>query len=212
MIQRAMLLFCTTMMLSGCAGKNYDPVEDYLSKRGLFMPSATQFQSCRGYGCQHIDTLELTSKEWKQIEKPFKHKAKTAKQERKQIIQSIAIFEQIVGEYTGTSEDIWGTFQKTGHKQQDCVDESINTSIYMLALQQRGHINFHTIGMPQSRVPFLRWPHQTATIRDNETEQLYAIDSWFFDNGKPPVIIEFETWKKGWKPEKDLHEKNNDEG
>jgi len=123
--------------LCACAIQNFDPVEHYLSKRALSMPSENSFESCRGYGCQYIDELQLTKSEWRTIEKPFRRKTKTAEQERKKIKQSIALFEQIVGEHTGTSEDVWGTFQKGGHRQQDCVDESTNTTIYLLALEQR---------------------------------------------------------------------------
>lgn len=203
MIIRLTSIVAASLLLTSCAISNYDPVEHYLSKRDLSMPTAQSFQSCRGYGCQYIDEVNLTQKEWRTIDRLFRPKAKTAQAERKKITQAIAQFEKIVGSKTGTSEDIWGTFQKGGHKQQDCVDESTNTTIYMLALKERGHIKHNTIGTPQSRVPFLRWPHQTAVIQDNKTSERYAVDSWFHNNGKPPEIIDFKTWKDGWKPKKD---------
>ncbi|MFK7840181.1 MAG: hypothetical protein AB8B83_07600 [Bdellovibrionales bacterium] len=202
MTLKKILIIGTLLPLSACANSTFDPVEHYLAKRNLSPPSTTQFQSCRGYGCQFIDTIILNEDEWAIIDAPFKRKAKTPKDERDKIIKSIAEFETIVGTKNGTSKDVWGTFQKTGHTQLDCVDESTNTSMYMLALQKRGHIHHHIIGTPQARVSLRQWPHQTATLIENETKQVYAIDSWFYNNGEPPRIIEFETWKDGWSPRK----------
>ena len=133
--------------------------------------------------------------------KTIQVRAKSARAERKKLAQSIAEFEKIVGQYNGTSEDIWGTFQKTGHKQQDCVDESTNTSIYLSTLKNRGHLNFHEVVIPQSRFPLMKWPHQTAVIVEKETNISYAVDSWFHNNGMPPEIIELKIWKDGWKPQ-----------
>lgn len=190
------------LLLAACASNPYDSLNAYLQKRAVTPPTANSFQSCRAYGCQKIDTIELTDSKWKEIDTIFNPPAKSAEQEREKISKALASFETIVGDITGTSEDIWGTFQKTGHKQQDCVDESTNSSIYMRVLEKRGHLKFHIPRVPQSRVLFMRWPHQTAVITEIETGQEYAVDSWFHNNGKPAEIIELDTWKKGWKPEK----------
>ena len=189
-------------LLTACSS-SFNHLDHYFQKRGIETPTATKFQTCRAYGCQKIDTITLSKNEWKAIDKHFKPKAKSPRSERKKIAQAIATFEKLVGEHNGTSEDIWGTFQKTGHKQQDCVDESTNTSIYIRVLAERGHIHHHTVRQPQSRVPFMKWPHQTAIIVENKSGQQFAVDSWFHNNGSPPEIIELETWKKGWKPHKE---------
>lgn len=194
------------LLLNACADKNYNALDAYLTKRAIDLPEKDSFQSCRGYGCQFVDTIAPNKRDWKRIEKPFLKPAKNVEQEREKIAQSIAAFEDVVGEHNGTSADIWGTFQKTGHNQQDCVDESINTSMYMRVLEQRGHIKFHTVETPQSRVPFLRWPHQTAVLKEKDSGKIYAIDSWFHDNGLPPEIVDFKTWKSGWKPDKETEE------
>lgn len=192
------------MLLTACTAPPYNNLDLYLTKRGLSSPTSESFQTCRAYGCQKIDTITPTPGEWHKIDKAFSPKAKSAKAERKKIALAIATFENIVGGKNGTSEDIWGTFQKTGHKQQDCVDESTNTSIYLTVLKQRGHIHFHDIQAPTSRVPLLNpvsWPHQSAAITEKETNEVFVVDSWFHNNGAPPEIIPIETWKDGWKPQ-----------
>lgn len=196
--------FAALLLLTACTTQPYDSLDHYLTKRGLTQPTADSFQTCRAYGCQAIDTITPTEDEWKSIDKLFMPKAKSAKAERKKIALAIAAFEDIVGSKNGTSEDIWGTFQKTGHKQQDCVDESTNTSIYLTVLNHRGHIHFHDIQAPTSRVPIMNpvsWPHQGAVITDKETQEHFVVDSWFHNNGAPAEIIPIETWKDGWKPQ-----------
>lgn len=196
------------ILLTACTGAPYENLTLYLNKRGITEPTAQQFQTCRAFGCQIIDLIEPTKQEWRAIESPFRKKAKSAEAERKQIAASIAKFEQVVGNINGTSEDVWGTFQKGGRKQLDCVDESTNTSIYLSVLQQRGNIKFHEVGPPTSRVPILSpvsWPHQTAVFTEKETGESFAIDSWFHDNGETPEILPLKTWKRGWKPEREEH-------
>ena len=73
-------------------------------------------------------------------------------------------------------------------------------------MQQKGLLKFHTVQSPTVRLPIIhagRWPHQTAVISQNKNGQFYAVDSWFQDNGSPAEIVRLETWKDGWKPNKD---------
>lgn len=191
------------LLLSACGDHN-KPLSVYLNDRGMSQPTAQSFQTCRAYGCQEVDTITLNKEQWRAIDVIFIPTAKSPRAERKKIANAIAMFEKIIGKKNGTSEDVWGTFQKTGKNQQDCVDESINTSIYLSVLKQRGHIKFHDIESPTSRTPLasaVSWPHQTAVITQRNSKQSFAVDSWFHDNATPPEIIELQTWKKGWKPQ-----------
>lgn len=199
---RLYVLFLTALILVACAA-HYDSLDDYFVQRQLQQPTRDTFQSCRGYGCRFKDEVTLSKKEWASIDKIFKPKSKTPAQERKKIAKAIAAFETTVGNYTGTHEDIAGTFEKTGFYQQDCVDESTNTSIYLRVLEARGHIKHHKIEPPMVRLPIDtgRWPHQAAVIKEIKTGEAYAVDSWFYENGAPPEIIPLAEWKQGWKPE-----------
>lgn len=183
---------------------NYQNVQTYLDAKHVSEPQKSEFQSCRAYGCKFIDTVTLTQNEWKQIDKIFKSKTKTPEKERERLQKAIALFETFVGDQTGTHEDIGGTFKKVGTYQQDCVDESTNTTIYLKVLEQRGHIKFHEIQPPTVRLPIVnagRWPHQTALIKQNDNEEFFAIDSWFHSNGHEPEIVPLKLWKDGWKPD-----------
>ncbi|MCB1533110.1 MAG: hypothetical protein KDJ35_09605 [Alphaproteobacteria bacterium] len=200
LVKRAGILVLSALALSACA-TGQDNIEDYMSHYGIKPYTLEQFPHCRGYGCRYVDQVALNKAQWKNVSKPFRPGAKTAEKERTQIAKAIAVFEQEVGRMTGTNEDIYGTFQEMGAHQLDCVDESTNTTIYLDLLARKGLLKFHTLGAPVRRAPIGRWPHQTATIIDSETQQRFAVDSWFHDNGIKAEIVPLDIWEKGWKPD-----------
>lgn len=173
----------------------------YYQRRGLPVPSIDAIPSCRGYGCTYIDKVTLTKRDWKQIERTMR--SRNAQQERANISKTIALFEKKIGAITGTSQDVRDTYIKGGPFQQDCVDESTNTTTYLSLLAQKGLLKFHTVSAPNSRLFFTSGnlgPHSTAVIVDNETGEKYAVDSWFHDNGEPAEIVTLKDWKSGWEP------------
>jgi hypothetical protein len=44
------------------------------------------------------------------------------------------------------------------------------------------------------------WPHTTAVMRERESGEAFAVDSWFLDNGEPPYIVSLAEWREGWRP------------
>lgn len=192
------------LALSGCANELYTDLPYYMQSKRLPAPSAESFPHCQGYGCPTVKRVELSDADWKKIEKAYGKKPKNAEKERKKISSAIGAFEQVVGKLTGTENDVRGTFIKTGKGQLDCVDESTNTTIYMMLLKQKGLMSFHEIEQPQVRWPLVSgrgWMHQTAVITEKETGKQYAVDSWFEDNGEAAWIVTLDAWRNGWHPD-----------
>ncbi len=163
-------------------------------------PSSESFDVCQGGGCAKVSTTSLSSEDWKLIVKTLNPIATSASEERHQVALAIGIFEKIVGEKIGTNKDLAGTFNMA-YGQQDCNDEAINTTTYMRLLQNNGYLNFHQIEDLRTRNFFFNgWPHTTAVIRDAETGERFAVDSWFYDNGHPATIVPFDQWKNNYKP------------
>lgn len=198
-MKKTATLLSACLLLSGCM-KHYESYERYLVSRNLPAPTMKAFPHCSDYDCATVQIANYWPKEWKQVQKQFKPKAKSAKKERQQIARAIQKMEQIIGPITHTDGDVGDTFKKTGKGQLDCVDESTNTSISLDLLRQDGLLKFHELGAPESRAPFLKWPHQTATIVEKETGVRYAVDSWFTDNGGEVYVLPLDEWKDGWKP------------
>lgn len=195
------------LLLAGCSGKpgNY---ESYLESRKVGLSTSETVRHCHGYGCRRIDNITFTKRDWRDVNAIFRPKPRNAEAERQRISKAIALFENKIGPRAGTQNDVRGTFRETGDFQLDCVDESTNTTTYLSLLERSGLLKFHTVKGPTMRFPIVhagRWPHQTAVIEETKTGILYAVDSWFRDNGAPADIISLKEWKQGWKPA-DVHD------
>lgn len=201
-MSRFLYLSCL-LVLSACSHHS-DP-HHYLSRKALMEPTPHHFQHCSDYGCQTIQDVELSDKEWMEVAEFFKPAPKTALEERAAIAKAIGALERVVGEKTKTSDDQKGTFSKFAKGQLDCVDESVNTTTYLSIMNQKGLIKFHDVQGPVVRLPivsFTGWPHQTGVIIERESDQAYVVDSWFHDNGHDAEIVDLEKWLRGWGPSK----------
>lgn len=203
-----------TLSLLLCSCAQNVPIDDYshyLRNKNIPAPTLEAFPHCYDYGCKTVKTVSLSNQAWKELNAIFSIPANTAEQERDRISKAIQIFETDIGAQTGTSADLKGTFKPFARKtdkplrfQQDCVDESTNTTVYLSILQKKNWLQFHRVTQPQSRQPFIggnHWWHQSATIREINTKQQYAVDSWFEDNGAPAHIVKIENWFNNWKPQ-----------
>ncbi len=163
-------------------------------------PSLNALEVCQGGGCAQFNQVSISDAEWKNVAEIFKIKASNAADERLQISKAIGMFEQIVGAKNGTSTDLAGTFDNADFPGQlDCNDEAINTTTYMRLLKSNGFMQFHEIEDTRTRNFFFTgWPHTTAVIREIETGERFAVDSWFYDNGHAATIVPFATWKANY--------------
>ena len=166
-------------------------------------PVPGRFSVCYDHSCATIATAGLDRQEWHRATAPLRVRPLRAVEERRAIAQSIAVFEQIIGRQFGTSADLGrnlpGMFRQG---QLDCIDESTNTTTYLRMLARAGLLKFHVVERTSTRFGlFAGMPHTTAVIREIASGQRYAVDSWFLDNGQPPVIFSIEDWKAGRDPE-----------
>jgi len=85
--------------------------------------------------------------------------------------------------------------------RMDCIDESTNTTSYLRLLESKGWLRFHRVLEPVRRAPLLINDHWAARIVETQTSREFAVDSWFFDNGRPAFVAPLEEWHKGASPE-----------
>jgi len=209
------LVLISALFLNACAEGNY---KNYLRMYDIPPPTIKEFTHCYDYGCKTKTLISLPNKTKNKLRKIFKNKSDTAEKERQKISTAIQIFEKDIGNITNTENDKRGTFRLYQDKaettktfQQDCIDESTNTTIYIALLEELELLQFHRVSFPASRQPFLSgapWWHQTAVIVNIETNEKYAVDSWFKDNGSPAYIVPYKEWKAGWLPSKPKADKD----
>lgn len=165
-----------------------------------------QFEFCHGGGCAAIQRVGLAGPEWVQVMALFVPASTSAAQERDRIARAVALMERLVGTKTGTSRDLGGTFEGFGLSGQlDCIDESTNTTTYLKMMRNNKVLHFHEVADTQTRGYFVYgWPHTAASIRERENGARYVVDSWFYNNGEPPVILPLQEWRDGWTPSSGL--------
>ncbi len=189
------------LILSGCVAPSKD-VDTYLYLTNIRSVEPNAFDICHAYGCQRQQRVNADETFWNSINSVFTPTPTSGVEERERIAEAIGVFERYVGPRTGTDTDTHGTYYEYGEDQMDCIDESTNTTVYLKLLDKQGYLKFNEITSVEARSPVKtgRWWHQTATVRDLETGQRYAIDSWFENNGYPAYVVPYEIWDTGWKP------------
>ena len=167
-------------------------------------PSPVQFEVCYQHTCKEVAEVSFSAEEWLEIKSLFEPVPASAAEERERIARAISRLEVIVGQKINTFDDKGGNLQgwAADSYQMDCVDESTNTTTYLTMMLRDGLLKWHKIEDRKTRgfLFFGGWPHTTAVIKDKETAKEWVVDSWFYDNGVPPVIMPLKEWYKGWKP------------
>ena len=77
--------------------------------------------------------------------------------------------------------------------QLDCIDESINTTRYLELFEQAGLLKFHRVTERAYRRSLFD-QHWAAQLQDLKSSRRYVIDSWYGDNGEPPLMVSSERW------------------
>lgn len=198
------LLFASLLLLSwalsGC-GTTRAP-QRYLSHFDLKQPQIDDFETCASIGCRKRSQLAYSEAQWQSLQAIFQPPASSAAEERQRLLLAIAAMETIIGAKNGTSVD-QAKNQRNGHtsRQLDCIAETANTTVALLLLEQAELIRFHRVSYPQHRgFANLCFPHNTAVVCELESGAHFAIDSWFFANGEPPICVPVEQWKAGYAP------------
>lgn len=168
-------------------------------------PRPDRFSVCYNGTCKEVAQTGLSAQQWHQIEAVFTPRAPEPEMERKQIATAIGLMEQFVGVLTDTAHDRGrNDVSEPGDNWMDCIDESTNTTTYLKMFQAAGLLRWHRVEDRQTRGWFLfGYPHTSAVVRDLSSGRSYAVDSWFYDNGVPPVILPVEVWHDGWQPPTD---------
>lgn len=186
----------------GCTHERNGPVEGHFQDFQVAQPVKNAVSVCHGYTCKIQTKFTFKDADIVELGKIMKKVKKddSAPEERRAIAYAIGWMETRVGKEIGTDKDRPGMdFKASGDPtQQDCVDESTNTTSYLLVLQNNGFLKHHTVGTPFAKDQLWRgvegWTHWTAVIKETKSNQRWAVDSWIYENGENPAIVETEKW------------------
>lgn len=200
-MKRVVIVLSAALLLAGC-GRLVAP-DGYLTEKKVDPPgTAGSFMVCHGYDCTYKTTVKVWPEEWEQVRAVLTPAAADAAEERQRIVEAVALMERFVGERIGTSADEGGFKMRIGGDptQLDCIDETINTTVYFMMMKRDGLFRYHDVGRPAHRGFFLdgRWYHQTAVLREKKTGTDYAVDTWYADNGIPATPLLLSDWHAGY--------------
>ena len=197
---RAVLLALHLMLVAACTSPTPGILETTMQES-----TREYFTYCTGYGCTQRWNVVINDQEWETVRAIFNVTPASAAAERQLIAQAIGRIEDIVGPKAHTSDDEAGAtvipFSST-RGQLDCIDESHNTHLFLIFMQEEELFQWHRIGpVAQRGVIIDRWFHNTAVVVENDTGNSYVIDSWFGLNGAPADVVELDIWMDGWHPD-----------
>ncbi|MGH6882665.1 hypothetical protein [Hypericibacter sp.] len=192
----SLLLFLTFIFLASCA----DLEEHRVGSLVEHAPTPETLQVCHGSNCRIETAVRLDGNDWNSVRALFEPPATTASAERQRIANAIGLMERLVAPQAGTAKDVGRNLAVVDQAGQlDCVDEAVNSSTYLHLIESAGLLRFHAVETPAHRGGVIL-AHNTAVVRDLATDQRYAVDSWFYDNGAPAVVLPLQTWLNGWEP------------
>jgi hypothetical protein len=193
----APLVLSLSLSLGGCTYGGSGPPAPHYDQFSAIAPRGDTVTVCSAHGCRHKSPFTFTRQDMATLAALMAVETGTPAGERRAIAKAIGWIERRVGPVTGTAADRAGLdFAGSGDPtQMDCVDEATNTTSYLLVLAAHGLLRHHEVLSPMAKdVPFLRWTHYFAVIREKGSGQRWAVDSFMYANGREPIIMEAEKW------------------
>ena len=178
------------LVLAGCTA-----AQQYVDHYGDPEPSLAKLSICHGYGCRLRTLVGIEPEGWGDIVRLFEPAPVSAATERTRLARAIAFLEIKIGAAVGTSTDRSASSTFGGEPDQlDCIDETVNTTTYLRLLAREGLMRRHVVGIAAQRGSVSGFAYNdfitnTAVIVETATGASYAVDSYFYPNGRAPKIM-----------------------
>ena len=160
---------------------------------------------CFNYGCftqAEVIYDDQQLRELGQILTP----ARDASAERAAIAIAIGRLLGWAGGQAPIVADRGGNYADDGvYGKMDCIDHSTTTTRLLRLISAQGWLHYHRVLEPVRRSRFVVFEHYSALIEEVDAatatdERRYVVDSWFFDNGQPAVVMPLAQWQAGEYP------------
>ena len=159
---------------------------------------------CFNYGCQGAAEVVYSAPQLAEV-RALLDDAANAAHERELISVVIGRLLGWAGKLSPISADRGGNQADDGvYGRMDCIDHSTTTTRLLEMLQKIGGLRWHRVLEREVRTRFLIFDHWTAVIEEEPAAPFrgerpamrlrYAIDSWFYDNGKPAIVMPLNDW------------------
>jgi len=171
---------------------------------------------CFNYGCAEVASVRFGERRLREV-RDLLDDALDAAHERALLAVAIGWLLGWAGEQSPIAADRGGNLADDGvNGRMDCIDHATTTTRLLRMLERRGWLRWHRVLDPAMRTRMLIFDHWSAVIeaaprapyrgapglRDEHAQMQtrYVVDSWFFDNGKPAVVMPLDDWMDGQGP------------
>ena len=184
----------------------------YLAMASLGADAGERLRVCFNYGCSAQAEAVFDDAQLQELAAMFLG-ADGPVTERKVIGAVVGRMLGWAGEQTPISTDRGGNFadgQENG--RMDCIDHSTTTTRLLHLLEKQGWLRFHRVLEPVLRSRLLFFDHYAAQVQEKQGNVQgeagrefgrYVVDSWFFDNGRPAVVMPLAAWLDWEEPDVD---------
>ncbi len=161
---------------------------------------------CFNYGC-YAQAEVVYSDEQLRVIGFLLGEARDAAQERDAISLAAGRMLGWAGKQTPISADRGGNYADDAvYGKMDCIDHSTTTTRLLRLMEGQGWLRYHRVLEPELRMRFFIFMHYSALIEEKVAAveggqpERYVVDTWFFDNGLPAVVMPLAEWRAGGGP------------
>ena len=162
---------------------------------------------CFNYGCLTQAEIVYSNEQLREL-RSLLSEAQDAEQERAAIAIAVGRLLGWAGKQSPIAADRGGNYADNAvYGKMDCIDHSITTTRLLRMMEAQGMLRYHRVLERVLRRRFFLFDHFSAQIEEISAEDNmgdaghYVVDSWFFDNAQPAVIMPLERWMSGESPD-----------
>lgn len=188
--------FVLALLSTAACDAEFGSLERARANFNVSDPRPEAFFICGSHGCEERLPVSLSAREWRHAQAPFRARPRSARAERAALAEALRRLEVTVGHKTGYNADKARSVLQFDGKSQDCVDEMVNTAVYLKMLDDAGHLRFHRPGQRVTLGFMTRnfWTHTVATIFQRDSGQEFVVETWAVDFGELPYIMDRTDW------------------
>lgn len=175
-----------------------------LALAGASAGAQERIEVCYNYGCLNTATVKFGKRQLAQV-RDLLDDALSAVHERELVGVAIGRLLGWAGQQSPIHADRGGNYADDGvYGRMDCIDHATTTTRLLRLLGRRGWLRWHRVLEPAVRTRLLVFDHWSAVIEeapkapyrdaDPLSRKRYAVDSWFYDNGRPAVVMPLAAW------------------
>ena len=178
----------------------------FLLLGALTAGAAERVTVCFNYGCLSQAEIVYSDEQLRELGSLLRE-AQDAEQERAAIGIAVGRLLGWAGKQSPIAADRGGNYADNAvYGKMDCIDHSITTTRLLRMVEAQGMLRYHRVLERVLRRPFLVMDHYSAQIEvvtasEGAEPERYVVDSWFFDNGQPAVIMPLAQWMSGESPD-----------